>query len=903
MEDARDRALFAGALAIAIPAGAAGIGKALGRGRIDPSKIPTRETKEGIEEVAKLDSAIEAVKGKVLQRVQKLHTEINNRGFRDPKVVAGARKLQEKTIPKLTKLEAKRAGTSTQGMQRSKDLMARMETELAEESAAFGRKAQKLRVAEMEAEIEVDLLTEVGAKAQSIGKARRASLKLTKRARKAEKSANEKRTAATAAGRIARGERDPNVTAYLTEAPVTSGDARYLGGMVRVAGRVRDLAQQTALKITKSPETVGREQGFTGTVATMEVEEALRQEIQILSHYDGRMVKLFNQLGKAMGIGVVKRHRNGEWAAPVAEAWHKGGIRGVTQQFGDDVARPWQHLMDDMEQAYGGGVKVGALERMGPEDLVRMGLPGGAYFPQGRKVTGEWVADKHIASIMRAHKAAGHEITRAKAAEIAGRIQQNSREGLKKVGNIDFERTVPGSTADKVRAGFTDMITDPKEMLRIYHRGLAHRISFGQRFGPNGELKTAFIEAAAEEGGSRPIMTSLMDHYLASSYTNEAMREIAHFVTSYGILTKLGLAAIPNFTQPINTLLFAGVKSQVQAIGNLVRGQDRRLIMKGLNIHEAGPTAVREVMLTGEARGPLDRVVRGFLGANLFTPVEMWNRIHAGATGMAMARDLSAKAIAGRLRGNHLAVARRQMRSLGLDLDGIVKRGALSEVELEKAIHHGTRLTQFLPDITTRPTKWQTPLGRMVTQFKNFAFNQAKFVRDQVFGEAAQGNIRPLAYFLTVYPLAGEFVNETVDAIKGRDRKHLLETLNQGDSPLRSLGAMVENIAAVGGIGLVWNAAMSARFGDPLSFFAGPVVSDIAEFGTEVFRQGPTLDAVWQTMKNDPTMAYGKLLASGGVVGMEALLDALDREGTAKPTGQSGRHDEFGDPIGLEDLL
>ena len=53
--------------------------------------------------------------------------------------------------------------------------------------------------------------------------------------------------------------------------------------------------------------------------------------------------------------------------------------------------------------------------------------------------------------------------------------------------------------------------------------------------------------------------------------------------------------------------------------------------------------------------------------------------------------------------------------------------------KLETAIGMSARNLQFVPDVTRLPVWWGHPVGRIMFQFKNFAFNQTKFIRDQVF--------------------------------------------------------------------------------------------------------------------------------------------------------------------------
>ena len=241
-----------------------------------------------------------------------------------------------------------------------------------------------------------------------------------------------------------------------------------------------------------------------------------------------------------------------------------------------------------------------------------------------------------------------------------------------------------------------------------------------------------------------------------------------------------------------------------------------------------------------------------------------------------MFRDNEAKAINGRLRGENLERVRRQMRSLNIDIDGVVKgiregkiadpmkltKGnvnfadptvkALQELEAQAAFR-AAQLTQFIPSTTRRPLFWEHPLGRVMFQFKNFALGQARFLKDVTMKEAAAGNLKPLAYFLSVYPIAGELVKGTRALAVGKPRE------DEGGDRL------LNDMLAVGGLGIVTDALVQARFGRALEFVTGPTAADMGDVA-EAMSRGD-LGAIGDQITRQPAFK-----AASGFFGSAVML-------------------------------
>jgi hypothetical protein len=544
---------------------------------------------------------------------------------------------------------------------------------------------------------------------------------------------------------------------------------------------------------------------------------------------------------------------------------------------------------DDLARNFG---KPMGLVPMSPDDMLRNGVRG--YFPQVANISGALNESEMAKNILRAHRIkqqqfGGPKMTENEALLIARSNLGNKRGGVKRANNLDFQRSIPGSTGQKVAAGF-DML-DPRSALRVYGDSIALRYGLGRRIGPQGELINAYKMVAEREGANMARVNTAVDMMTGQTFFGAAMTEFANYLTAPQILMKLGLAAIPNMSQQINNVLLGGLRNQARAIRALASKEERSHMAQAMASQEGVLSSLQQGLLAGgEAKGLKDVIISGALTAFGFTPIENLNRYMSGMVGIALARDISAKAVSGRLKGASLDRARRQMASVGLDLGAITRRGDLTEPELIEAAVRMTRQTQFVPDPTRLPTLWKHPVGRIFTQFKTFAFSQAKMIRENVFREAMEGNYRPLAYFLTLYPAAGEMVNSTIDMIKERKRPNAFDPT----APFTDLERYVETMAAVGGFGLFYNMGLSAQAGDLGRVFAGPSFSDAFDIG-QILANEDRLENAQKKFERLPIYTYGKVSVTGieaGLGPMIELLDQIDRG--PKPTRKSERQGRRG---------
>jgi hypothetical protein len=342
-----------------------------------------------------------------------------------------------------------------------------------------------------------------------------------------------------------------------------------------------------------------------------------------------------------------------------------------------------------------------------------------------------------------------------------------------------------------------------------------------------------------------------MSEYLDNKYYSDLMRAGSKFVTGVNVASKMTLGVMANMSQTANTIMTYGMRNLLKGFKEAANKEQRVHLEQMLALNHSMMTNVGRMLgEEGLAVTGAEKLAEWVLRFTGFSAVERINRIVAGSTGYAAAKDIITKGALGRLRGNTLDKARRQAQQFGFDLDDVISKvrargpdgklhrqntvanledylsggNSIGKKMLDDAAFLAAQKTQFIPSKMRRPLLWNHPLGRTVFQFKTFALQQGRLLRDQVFGEAAAGNMAPLAYFMSVSPIAGELVGDMKAFVRGEGR-----TDNLADRAL-------ENLMYLGGFGLFTDLYQSAVFGDFSGAIGGPTYGTIEDIVTGLAR-------------------------------------------------------------------
>ena len=505
------------------------------------------------------------------------------------------------------------------------------------------------------------------------------------------------------------------------------------------------------------------------------------------------------------------------------------GIEGIRQKFGDTAASFMQEMGDYLKARYTLVQKMGGELLQTPEEMAKLGTA--FYWPH---VPQDLPEAKFVERMVAGLKKQG--LSELEANGIADRIMRTSGQGLAKWGSIDFQRSIAGTLEEKIAAGMP--FEDPLTGLLRHNAALTRRIQFGQRFGINGELRDTILNMAIKEGADRRLASSLIDDVFSRKVHDHAMRAFAQTVTSLETASKMTFGFLGNMAQTSNNAFVFGSKNALKGMMFGLRKTDPETLGIAANIMEDEFQAMRRVHMGIYRDSITDKIAQGSLF--LFNPVEAFDRQASLSTANYSIRESVGKAIAGQLRGDKLEATTRLMGRLGINLPKVVQAAeelgpgntdiivqAIEKVHGKGAyglsLAKGVQLTQFLPGKYQVPYLWDTPWGRIMTQFKRYGLLQGKLIRDQVIAEAARGNMKPLATIASIYPIAGELVADSVAALKNKDRKN-------SDGVLR----LVDNVSSIGGFGIAWNAVSAAQYGNIQDVFLGPAVSDVFTLGNNV---------------------------------------------------------------------
>ena len=301
-------------------------------------------------------------------------------------------------------------------------------------------------------------------------------------------------------------------------------------------------------------------------------------------------------------------------------------------------------------------------------------------------------------------------------------------------------------------------------------------------------------------------------------------QHIIEGLLSYNVISKLGLAMIPNATQNVNTVLRLGAVSLIKGIKAAVKNRkEAEQFAAAAGIH-LDPANI--ALTVAEARGGPSLYATKFLQATGFNATEYWNRLVSSQAARGWAEDMF-KALkkpgsvswVQRIAGKQPARIKRLFRNSGVDIDAALKRGSLTEEELAKVARYNVIRTQFPASQLDVPLWASSPWGRVVFQFKRYAFNQGRLLQRELFDEAVRffrtggkdGSLRAWGPFLTLFPSAGWLVGLIRDSISGKELPGArVERLGEAVSDRDVRALVLEYLDAytwVGGLGIASDTA------------------------------------------------------------------------------------------------
>ena len=639
--------------------------------------------------------------------------------------------------------------------------------------------------------------------------------------------------------------------------------------------------QKIGLKAFTTPESYGQKLGGVyNRLMHRPMQEADQAITVAREQHEFLVADWFNRTAKNVGVSQKAIRNDPRAFLGVQNAWESGGDDGVraymkglgrTAEQAEDQVKVWAEWRQASRSIAKTLEDMGAQPLMTADDLARNKVA--EHFPHA-------LADKSEAEI---RAALAKRYGEAEADRIVLDILEP---GLAKYGSFDFNRVMRGSLKDKLDDPAIGVIYESNpfvSMLDYLNRG-RHRIEYGQRFGLNGELKDAMLKAVEQDAGhgAKVLASNIVDQVLGRKYMNEYWREWSKIAVNYQIATKLGMAVFPNMGQGANTIAFGGMRNNLKGLSHVWKKTNRKEIehtlgfFQGIQTHitQAGKKTFDAGASVGSggrlstASQTLDRLAYQVLTKSGFTRVEAWNQFMAGAAGRQVFMDDIFRIAEGRLRGVNFDVAMRRLNSMGVGPDEVhalttgIKNGGRAWLEsaegaaiygpLEhRAIYRAAQITQFKPGSLRRPALWTHPVGKAIFQFKSFALNQGRFMKDQVLAEAAAGNMKPLAHVLSIYPVAAEFMVGPLKSIaKQKERDKV------------GWERVTEDFMMTGGIGIASDLYQSAQWGGLLDAMVGPSVGDATALMEQMARGD--VQGMLRDFANQPTMKLGRFMTMAG---------------------------------------
>lgn len=319
------------------------------------------------------------------------------------------------------------------------------------------------------------------------------------------------------------------------------------------------------------------------------------------------------------------------------------------------------------------------------------------------------------------------------------------------------------------------------------------------------------IRRVVDAGGDPQILREAVDRSLGI-LDRQATGNRAVNLAITAAMWKLGLAFIANATQSLNTLLatdatalWAGIRAARTAAG------------QGIAIRSGAVIDPVLAELKHDA-GTMSSIQDRFLA--VFSTVERFNRIVAANAGHEIADRLFAAA------GRDAAAAER-LREFGVDPQEALRRGRLSDAERLMVAKKVSDYTQFRSREIDMPGFAKTPVGRLLVQFKTFAYHQLRFMGRELIGEVQRGNYgrasRNFVLAAAAYPAAGIIVAMIRAGITGDDRLKKLEGFwdwwSEGLIRSGALGILMDVLRTTGG-----RQGAMGRTINALEFLGGPTI-------------------------------------------------------------------------------
>ena len=458
-------------------------------------------------------------------------------------------------------------------------------------------------------------------------------------------------------------------------------------------------------------------------------------------------------------------------------------------------------------------------------------------------------------------KAARAELKRMKAAlpgaEIGmdaarTRLMMNVVNKPPKVGTINYGRTQ--------NAGGYQL--DPAEWFPRYMLQTEEQLQFAKPFLVNGDTLTILedgMKSAERLPGNWIDSVGQMIRGRWGGADQETSKIVSR-MTAFQVVTKMGVGStISNASQSINTITRDGFFNFAKGFVHGFSDEGHRVGLLAYN------RSVREAM--AEAAGHSTKgMAAKYLDYTGFTGIEKWNRFMAANSSVVTVKRMAEKYTR---TGSKKLYER--LKKYGLDESDIQRLqagGGLGRQATDRVALIGAEVTQHATNWHQLPKVWQVPEMRIFLQYKNFAYNQTRFMFNEVVQPAfafigsggKQGSIAPLLRIAPLFVGAGQGVAHIRDLLKipvrgiaTGDWKSREEWFWDSDDWFADA---LRDTLMVGSLGIVGDSIEAAERGKFPSMLLGPTIGDVTDLGSKLAQMGSRkaagkpYDRQWQNFSN-----------------------------------------------------
>lgn len=309
-------------------------------------------------------------------------------------------------------------------------------------------------------------------------------------------------------------------------------------------------------------------------------------------------------------------------------------------------------------------------------------------------------------------------------------------------GNLEASRIVDLPFYDKTNNSF-----------RQYIQGSTRRIAQVENFGLKDEKALKMIADAGLEGADTEAMKNAYDVAVGAKRYNPTTEKTSRNIRRYITTTRLGLGALTNVSQSVNTGVVTGHFRTMGAMLKQLDPKTREFVGDTGVIADAVINDIRSQQgFESFGKTALGKATNA-ITAPFFGQVERFNRAVASTAGRDYALRLAQ-------RGDEAT-----LRKLGVT--GEISNGTLTKNQQVQAARKVVEKTQFKVDPQDLPGWADSPGGKLVAQFRTFSYNQGKFFSNEIVKPAAKGDFMPLARVLAALPV-GYALYEARRTIDGR---------------------------------------------------------------------------------------------------------------------------------------